>query len=420
MRIAFLLGSLNRGGTETMLLDMFRNAEKNHLDVIGIYRKSGTLETDFIESGVSMQKLSYQKNILHYLFRLRKILLSNKIFIIHAQQPIDALYAWLACMGTGIKIILTFHGYNFSERKLSNFILRFIIRRTDRNIYVSYTQLEYYQHTYNLKPNKQDVVYNGISFKKFDADGIQSKRIDYQVNHIDDSSIKARTDSTNNESDLHLHPQVTIREELHLSKTTILLGSVGNFVPGRDPKTLCRFLKLLKNQDVQFHFVFIGKRSESAPHLYDTCVNYCEQNYLSEQVTFLGSRNDVPFLLQQLDAFVYSTDHDTFGIAVVEAMAVGIPVFVNDWAVMSEITGQGKYATLYTTKDEQDLLQKFMLFMQNKPVFKAKAIEAAGYVRERYSIEKHIETLMAIYKTVISEEPPAPEGEEEKRRTPDP
>ena len=78
-------------------------------------------------------------------------------------------------------------------------------------------------------------------------------------------------------------------------------------------------------------------------------------------------------------------------------MAVGIPVFVNDWDVMKEITGNGKYATLYKTKNENDLLREFMLFLQNKALYQAKANEASIFVRKQYSIEKHIEKLKKVY-----------------------
>jgi glycosyltransferase involved in cell wall biosynthesis len=131
--------------------------------------------------------------------------------------------------------------------------------------------------------------------------------------------------------------------------------------------------------------------------LYNDCVKYCRQNNLLENVSFLGSRDDVPGILSQLDAFVYATDHDTFGIGVVEAMAVGIPVFVNDWMVMSEITDDGKYATLYKTKDEQDLLRHFLLFLQDKTNYLTKAANASSFVRQKYSIEKYIEKLKQVY-----------------------
>ena len=102
-----------------------------------------------------------------------------------------------------------------------------------------------------------------------------------------------------------------------------------------------------------------------------------------------------------MDAFVYSTEHDTFGIAVVEAMAAGIPVFVNDWGVMREISEDGKYAKLYESKNEQDLLSKFLLFYNNKESYKTYAKDTVLRVRSLYSIEKHLDNLSCIYTKLL-------------------
>ena len=376
-RVTYLLGSLNRGGAETLLLDIFRNAAANQLDAIAIYRKSGVMEPDFISSNVQLYKLPFQKNIFSYFFRLHRLLINQGINQVHAQQPLDALLAWIATLGLDMKIVLTLHGYDFQESGLGKLILFFILKRTDTNIYVSNTQRAYYQKKYRLDENKQRVIYNGISFEKFD--GVKS------------ATTHSMTSShTMSKEDM-------LRDELKLAPDAMLFGTVGNFLPGRDQQTICKFLRLLKTEDVSFHFVFVGKKIDNSADLYDDCVNYCRQNNLLENVSFLGSRDDVPNILSQMDAFVYATDHDTFGIGVVEAMAVGIPVFVNDWQVMSEITDSGKYATLYKTKDEQDLLQHFLLFLQDKTDFLTKAANASSFVRHKYSIEKHIENLKQVY-----------------------
>ena len=150
MKIAYLLGSLNRGGTETLLLDVFRCAVSTKLDAIGIYRKTGVLEYDFLMSGVKMQCLPTGKNILIYLVQLRYLLKSNKITIIHAQQPIDAIYGFLASTFLRIKIVLTLHGYDFADSRISLILLKFILKNTNVNIYVSDSQREYYTQKYKL------------------------------------------------------------------------------------------------------------------------------------------------------------------------------------------------------------------------------------------------------------------------------
>ena len=363
MKVAYLFGSLNRGGTETLMLDVCQNLQISCFDAIGIYRKGGVLEDDFLQSGAPFIKLTPGKNILKYLWKLRTLISRNQVDVIHAQQPLDALYARIACIGMKVKLVLTFHGFDFNS---SSAFTRYIIRRTDRNIFVSHYQKEYYIRKYRLNPEKQTVVYNGINFSKFENFYNQN------INH-------------------------NLRKELNIKDSTLLMGMVGNFNEVRDQLTVCRFLKILKEKAIDFHFIFVGKRVESTPQRYDDCVSFCQKNNLSQRVTFAGVRNDVPAILSELDAFIYSTEHDTFGIAVVEAIASGTPVFVNDWEVMNEITEGGKLAVIYKTKDENDLLEKFMLFLQKQEEYVSRAKENAEIVRKKYSIEKHIENLKEVY-----------------------
>lgn len=368
MKVAYLLGSLNRGGTETLVLDVFRKASANGLNLIGIYRKKGgNLEKEFQESGVPVIFVPFGKNLFTYCRQLRKIIQQHNVHILHAQQPLDALLAWLYNHRINKKIILTVHGYDFNQSFWSAKILQFILHHTDGNFFVSESQKRYYQQKYHLNPEKQKTVYNGISFDKLDA-------------------VKTdRTKKTN-------------------SSELLKLGSVGNFVSGRSQIVICRFLNLLKKEGVAFDFVFAGAKSKSEPWLFDECYRYCEENNLLDNVHFLGSRSDIPEILNTLDAFIYSTDHDTFGIAVVEAMAMGIPVFVNDWEVMKEITQNGKFATLYKSRDEYDLLKKFLLFLQNREINILQAREASAYVRENFNIENHIRQLKQVYETVDRDE----------------
>lgn len=365
MKIAFLFGSLNRGGTETLMLDVCRNLNNSNFEAIGIYRKRGVMEQDFLSTSVKFHYLPVKKNKIVYFIRLRKLLMAEKVTIVHAQQPLDALFAKVALMGSNIKVLLTVHGLDSTEKNKKDKLLNYILKRTDKNVFVSHYQKHYYTTKYHLNDKKQAVIYNGIDFNK-----------------IEQTANERYSD---------------LRNELHISRETLLLGMVGNFTAVRDPLTVCRFLKLLNQKQVDFHFVFVGKRIEDETERYDSCIKYCDENNLNEQVTFLGVRQDVPEILKQLDAFVYSTEHDTFGIAVVEALAAGLPVFVNDWDVMKEITENGNLAILYKSKDEYDLLNKFMLFLQSKEKFQSKAEEVKNTVRKKYDINSYLIHLKEIY-----------------------
>ncbi len=363
MKIAYMLGSLNRGGTETLLLDYFQHSTQAEFPFIGIYRKEGQLSDAFQNTAVPLFKLFPEHRLdIRYLFKLRKLIKQQSITTIHAQQPLDALYARLACLGMRAKTVLTLHGYDVDLSKMDASILRLAMRAADVTICVSNTQKVHYQQKYSLASNKTRTLYNGISFEKID---------------------KAKV--------------TDIRQELHLPKEVMLLGSVGNFVPGRDQMTLCRFLKRLHEENVDFRFLFMGAKSKTEPERFEECVRFCAENNLGSNVFFLGSREDVPSILKQLDAFLYASDHDTFGIAVIEAMASSVPVFVNDWEVMREITDDGCYASIYKTKQEGDLWREFNEFLSNPEFHKRKAAQAAVWVRRQYSIQSHLKQLKAIY-----------------------
>ena len=84
----------------------------------------------------------------------------------------------------------------------------------------------------------------------------------------------------------------------------------------------------------------------------------------------------------------------------VEALASGLPVLVNDWAVMQEVTYNGEYACLYATGDENDLYVQFSQLISN--LHKNNQKGAAIAVRQVYSIENHIQQLKQQYKTIKS------------------
>jgi glycosyltransferase involved in cell wall biosynthesis len=366
MKVAFLMGSLNRGGTETLILDVLRNATGNGLDAICIYRKGGALEEEFLRCDVPIIKINTGKNPALYLKRLRKELLNQKTDVVHAQQAIDALYARAATISTGIKVVVTMHGYDYTESKTGKWILGLSLKFANRVFYVSEAQRNYYLQQYMpAATTKHVVVYNGISLSKLDMPDAHSKQ-----------------------------PSTSLCTELGISEPAYLLGSVGNFNFVRDQMTICRFLSLLNKKGIDFQFVFAGKRIDSLPFLYEDCVSYCEKEDILSRVHFLGGRNDVPHILKQLDAFVYSTDHDTFGIAVVEAMYAGCKVFANDWEVMTEILSQiGSGIHIYQSKNPEDLLQVFLKFIEQE----TNKVQIKEMIQQKFSISGHIEQLKKEY-----------------------
>ena len=193
-------------------------------------------------------------------------MLEQQVTIVHAQQYIDAIYAKLATRGTGIKVVETFHGYDYGSSRIEKALIQLSIRRSDAVCFVSEAQRRYYLQQYKFRnPAKTHVVYNGIDFSKLDTTE---------------------------------QPTPALPAKIDPAARGLKLAMVGNFVRGRAQSSLCQFLLRLLQEHIPFDFYFVGRKDDREPWRYDDCVRFCEQHHLQDSVHFLGSRNDVPQILQ--------------------------------------------------------------------------------------------------------------------------
>lgn len=361
MKVAFFLGTLNRGGAETLMADIFSRRAVHPFDAVCVYRKEGTMSESFHRTGVPMLRLNCGKNWLKYVLRFRKLILIQKVDIVHAQTAFNAAIAIISLAFTRVKVITTLHGFTFVTA--NPLYKRLVFRQSSRIICVSQSECdEYLRHGSFGASGRFVVVHNGIDFSKFG----------------------------------HTNPPSDSNEKLKMCM-------VGSFGEGRNHMFVCRFLDALKKQGLPYHFTFIGAARESEREIYDSCVAYCQEHGLDDTVTFYGLSNNVPGLLSSMAAFVYSTRHDSFGIAVIEAIATGLPTFVNDTDVMQELSEDGKLAMLYPTNEVDALVAKIQHFATHRLEYWQHAQESAKLVREKYSIERNIDMLSKVYDEVIEE-----------------
>lgn len=359
MKVAYFIGALNQGGAESLLLDICSRWKELPYDLVCLYRKNGNMTEAFQQTGARLFQVFQGKKNVRSFIRFRKMVVDEGIDIVHSQMPSSTLLCALALLGTRVKIMTTFHGHSFA--KTSGFYRWFVYNRSRKIVCVSQYQKQLYEQRWHLpRQNKLSLVYNGVDFSKFH----------FQKPREGDEAK-------------------TIGKDMQFCM-------VGNFQGGRSPMVICKALERLKTENIKFYF--IGRRVESEGWRYDECVDFCNSHGL-ENVFFLGGRGDVPELLRQMDGYVYSTESDTFGISVIEAMAVGLPVVVNDWAVMKEICtdGNNEWVTFFRSNDVEDCAEKMADLIENIDAYKKKAGEIALQVRQKYSIEKHIDNLAKLY-----------------------
>lgn len=367
-KIAYMMGGLNRGGAETLMLDIFRNWRNAPFEFIGIHRKNGSMHDAFYSAGPKLYQLFPRRfwNI-RYLQQLRRVIKSENITIIHAQHWLDGIYARMATIGMHIQLVITLHGL-YQMKGLNGFLCRLSIHMSDDVCFVSRYEQEWYQNHMCISDNKCHVIYNGVDFGKINKVESRKSRVD--------SGLKI--------------------EDRRLKKENFKLAMVGSFSPARNQLLICKALRQIE-QDIDFYF--IGAPNEHISNCYNECYEYCRENNLLDQVHFVGEQSNVYDWLKWIDGFVYATKHDTFGIAQVEAMAMGVPSVVSDWPVMKEVCEPfiGMSVQLFGMDDENDCAQKINNLLNHLNEYKNQAQKNADEVKKMYSIETYISRLSTIY-----------------------
>jgi glycosyltransferase involved in cell wall biosynthesis len=112
------------------------------------------------------------------------------------------------------------------------------------------------------------------------------------------------------------------REELGLAPSAWIVGNVGRLHPDKDQATLLRgFAKALPDLPQDSQLVILGKG-----RLEQDLKELARELGIGSQVLFLGQVPDARRYYKAFDVFALSSDHEPFGMVLLEAMVAGVPL----------------------------------------------------------------------------------------------
>jgi glycosyltransferase involved in cell wall biosynthesis len=108
---------------------------------------------------------------------------------------------------------------------------------------------------------------------------------------------------------------------------------------------------------------------------------------LTRQVTFVGALPDTPKFLSELDIFVLSSLSEGLPIALLEAMAAGLPIVATRAGGVDEVAVEGQNAFLAEPADAEGLAQA-MIKMARRPDLAEMGAVGREMVKTRFRIEQ--------------------------------
>ncbi len=371
IKALYILDSLNRGGAETLVLDLCRNASSNGLDVMFAATGGGDLEREFEECGVPYHRLQRRFPIDPFLIRsLRRIIKDNGITVVHAQQAVEAIHAYFATRGSDVKCVMSLQNYILDEK--NRIATKWIVPRMDAVCPVSNAMQEWFRTSERFEiAERYFVLHNGV----------------------DPSRLKPTRPAGSK----------TLRDELCVSPEAPLIGMVGNFYPDlrKDQLTVCRALGKVFAAAPNAHFVFVGSVHPGSEDYLAECKEICRQQAIDDRVHFVRKRSDIPDILSELSLFVFSSVQEGLPVAAVEALMMGVPMIVSDIPPLLEVVGadqpEGPCAETFVTGDANDLAAKITALLMNNTHRVELGRTASSLTPLHFGIDAHIKRVIEIY-----------------------
>ena len=131
-----------------------------------------------------------------------------------------------------------------------------------------------------------------------------------------------------------------------------------------------------------------------------------EEKDLANAVVFTGAvlEHELRELYDSCDVYVHPNEHQTWGLAVTEAMACGKPCIVSTGAGVAEVLRDGETAMLVPPRSPDVLAERIALLMDNPQLRERVGEQGRQYVRANHSWRHYAEQNLTAFKAAIPQE----------------
>ena len=353
IHVVHLLPDLRIGGMENGVVNLINNADNEKFKLtLCCLKAEGPLKERISNTKVEIINLK-QKSGKRYFLIPRLAILFKKINadIVHTHNFYTGVYGISAAKLAGIPVII--HGehggyHDLKQTKLGK--IKFFYKLCDAVITVSITLKEEILNNIPSVKEKIETIINGVDTKKFPKK---------------ESNIR--------------------------TNSNICIGTVGRLTPEKDYPTLLKAFKIIHNEFQAAKLIIVGK-GELEHDLKKTAENLDLKNH----VDFLGSRNDIPDILSDLDIFALSSSREGCSNVILEAFATGLPVVATNAGDNPFLLAEGR-GIIVKPGDELELAEALKSIINDENKKMDISNKAYQWVLEKRSLQGMVTDYLSFY-----------------------
>jgi glycosyltransferase involved in cell wall biosynthesis len=193
-----------------------------------------------------------------------------------------------------------------------------------------------------------------------------------------------------------------IRARFNYKPEHFVLLWLGIFMPHRRLEDAIHAVSRLKSRGVQVRLLLAGS-DRSYPEYFKAMKTLATNLGVKEEVTFAGKVADeeIRDFYCACDSFVFPNDQQTWGLAVLEAMACGCPVLVSRGAGVQEVLTDKENALLFPPRNPEVLAERIESLVSQPKLQQEIASKGMVLARTTYNWERFAEQISSVCQDVF-------------------
>ena len=265
------------------------------------------------------------------------------------------------------------------------------------SMFVPHLKLVYYQQM-NSRHDKRDFIHTWIYSKLALWISLTQSMKNDVLKFTQDSRIKSRCIVLG--TDLHQFDpshfkKMEAQKFFGLPLDKKIVGVLGRLDKLKGQDILLRSAPEVIEQHPHVLFLVAGDETAGEHGYKEYLLELCRSLEIERYVKFIPFTEDVPQLMAALDVFVLPSFSETFGLIVVEAMAMGRPIIATNAGGLPEIIVNGKTGLLIKPKDANAVARAIHRILTDAALRSSLSHSARREAFKKYDFEHCVDSLLA-------------------------
>lgn len=375
-KIALVATVTDFGGAERVVLSLLEHIDVRRFDLVPIFFTTASQQDNaFFKQTRKMERACYTFYVNQYkpkylnplinVMQAYRLLKQTKCDVIHSHGYRSNIIGICLAKILRLPSIATCHGYISTDGNLRvyNFLDRLMMRFSSKIIAVSGAL-------------KQDLLKSGIQEKR-----VITIENAVQANYTRQAFIAKRAEK---------------RALLGIHHDEFIVGYVGRLSTEKGVNHLIDAICSLRKTGTAARALIIGDGPQR-----NELERMAQRNGLGDHILFTGFQSDIPSWLPSLDIFVLPSLTEGTPMALLEAMAAGVPVVASRVGGVPKLIAHGINGYLFDAGNSVELAGLLSNLLKKPDIGNAMAEEALRVVDKRYALSEWCAAIQAQYDLVV-------------------